>query len=221
VALDPNEEHHLKGEKGPFCWDCYNASPMQNKLDVAVSDLAAARERIAELEANSEALSLAWLSRGTQIDKLRAERDRLAAEVGRLRENAGNIQRELIYLYWSAYMAGHHDTVEGCYTHVQPSERWDYHAESVTECLHGGDMPILEDVIFGGSAPAAPSGEVERLREALENPPYDDYYDALREGCDHEAAWGCFKEAYAEHARAALTPAPDTKGEGEADNAQH
>ena len=81
------------------------------------------------------------------------------------------------------------------------------------------DHPLRIATLALLAAPApAPDDETRRLREALENPPYDDYYDALREGCDHEAAWGCFKEAYAEHARAALAPAPDAKGEGEGDN---
>lgn len=57
------------------------------------------------------------------------------------------VVKALCYLYWSAYHAGHHDTVEGQYTDVVPADRFDYHREAVMECIQESDMASLGIVI--------------------------------------------------------------------------
>lgn len=55
--------------------------------------------------------------------------------------------KEINYIYWAAYRAGHEDTVEGRYTDVIPSDRFTYHEEDVLEILQdgflSGDIEIL------------------------------------------------------------------------------
>jgi hypothetical protein len=134
------------------------------------------------------------------VDEIQKERDDAKKALGEARQQVAERDRQIRALR------------EGIQQAIQADVARQHGA-------HVGVINILDRLL---AAPApAPDDENRRLREALENPPYDDYYDALREGCDHEAAWGCFKEAYAEHASAALAPAPDTKGEGEGDHAQH
>lgn len=74
---------------------------------------------------------------------------------------------ELCYLYWSAYHAGHHDTVEASYTDVLPVDRFDYWQDRVQECLEGGDMPTLA----AAPAPASPAQtELNAIHELAMSP---------------------------------------------------
>lgn len=50
-------------------------------------------------------------------------------------------EAELNYLYWSAYHAGHHDTVEGSYTDVYQQDRFEFWGDQVRACIDSGDMP--------------------------------------------------------------------------------
>lgn len=56
-----------------------------------------------------------------------------------------NVQGELVAwatrLYNTAYHAGHHDTVEGCYTHVYPQDMDSYHEDIVQEWLVDNPQP--------------------------------------------------------------------------------
>jgi hypothetical protein len=45
-------------------------------------------------------------------------------------------------LYNTAYHAGHHDTVEGCYTHVYPQDMDSYHEDIVQEWLADNPQPV-------------------------------------------------------------------------------
>lgn len=45
-------------------------------------------------------------------------------------------------LYNTAYHAGHHDTVEGCYTHVYPQDMGSYHEDIVQEWLADNPQPV-------------------------------------------------------------------------------
>ena len=49
--------------------------------------------------------------------------------------------------------------------------------------------------------------EIERLKEALDHPPFQSYGDALREGCDSDGAWECFIEDYLRHVKATFEEA--------------
>lgn len=42
---------------------------------------------------------------------------------------------EAVHIYNSGYHAGHHDTVEGGYVDIHPSDMDSYHAEEVSELL--------------------------------------------------------------------------------------
>ncbi len=46
--------------------------------------------------------------------------------------------------------------------------------------------------------------EIERLKEYLNHPPFQSYGEALREGCDSDGAWNCFKENYRQHIKILL-----------------
>jgi len=61
-----------------------------------------------------------------------------------------DITKDLNYLYWSAYHAGHHDTVEGCYRDVYAVDRFDYWEDRVSECIDGGDMPAVKALLSAG-----------------------------------------------------------------------
>ena len=43
--------------------------------------------------------------------------------------------------------------------------------------------------------------EIEKLKEGLDHPPFQSYGEALREGCDSDGAWECFKEDYLRHVK--------------------
>lgn len=47
---------------------------------------------------------------------------------------------DLVYIYWSAYHAGHHDTVEGRYTDVFYVDRRTYWADKIEEMLEEGEI---------------------------------------------------------------------------------
>ena len=51
-----------------------------------------------------------------------------------------DFSNDLNYLYWSAYHAGHHDTVESIYDDVLHQDRLYYWEDRVKECLESGDM---------------------------------------------------------------------------------
>ena len=57
---------------------------------------------------------------------------------------------DLNYLYWSAYHAGHHDTVECCYRDVYAVDRFDYWEDRVSECIDDGDMPAVKALLSAG-----------------------------------------------------------------------
>jgi hypothetical protein len=76
----------------------------------------------------------------------------------------GDLERALSYLYWSAYHAGHHDTVESQYTDVIAADRFDYWADAVRDCLNGGDMTNILALLDALAVSQANEG---RLREAL------------------------------------------------------
>jgi hypothetical protein len=61
-----------------------------------------------------------------------------------------DITKDLNHLYWSAYHAGHHDTVEGCYRDVYAVDRFDYWEDRVSECIDGGDMPAVKALLSAG-----------------------------------------------------------------------
>ena len=61
-----------------------------------------------------------------------------------------DITKDLNYLYWSAYHAGHHDTVEGCYRDVYAVDRFDYWEDRVSECIDDGDMPAAKALLSAG-----------------------------------------------------------------------
>lgn len=60
-------------------------------------------------------------------------------------------------LYNTAYHAGHHDTVEGCYTHVYPQDMDSHHEDVVQEWLADNPQPTEQQ----------PAPEVAMLVEAL------------------------------------------------------
>lgn len=86
---------------------------------------------------------------------------------------------DLCYLYWSAYHAGHHDTVEGQYTDVLPVDRFDYWKDRVDECLQSGDMEALRPAATNGvSMEGEPTGDphpadmsIDELDRYLANEP--------------------------------------------------
>jgi len=47
-----------------------------------------------------------------------------------------------VYLYNCGYSAGHHDTIEGCFTDILPVDSDSYHDDVVTEIL---DELVSED----------------------------------------------------------------------------
>ena len=49
-------------------------------------------------------------------------------------------------LYNTAYHAGHHDTVEGCYTHVYPQDMDSYHEDIVQEWLADNPHPAEREI---------------------------------------------------------------------------
>jgi hypothetical protein len=61
-------------------------------------------------------------------------------------------------------------------------------------CTSGGDYIKISDYLE----------EIERLKEALDHAPFQSYGEALREGCDPDEAWECFKEDYRRHVRTVL-----------------
>ena len=76
------------------------------------------------------------------------------------------LTRDLNYLYWSAYHAGHHDTVEGNYTDVLPVDRFDYWQDRVQECIESGDMALRS---LAPPSAIAPSDSVCVPREPTSN----------------------------------------------------
>lgn len=91
-----------------------------------------------------------WQNRAMQLeDELRKETARADAAVElrkadllfwqkqcELRETALKAAEELhVYLYNSGYMAGHNDTVEGCFTDIHQSDMKTYHADVVKDIL--------------------------------------------------------------------------------------
>ena len=50
-----------------------------------------------------------------------------------LRTRLAEVEAQSVHIYNSGYHAGHHDTVEGRYVDIHPSDMDSYHAEEVAE----------------------------------------------------------------------------------------
>jgi len=80
-----------------------------------------------------------WLRSQAKIYALRqnlgmaATFERCADDVRRLREEIAALKAASVHIYNSGYQAGHHDTVEGRYVDIHPSDMDSYHAEEVAE----------------------------------------------------------------------------------------
>ena len=55
----------------------------------------------------------------------------MLAERSRLRAELAECKQQAVRIYNSGYHAGHHDTVEGCYTHILPCDMSTYHDDVV------------------------------------------------------------------------------------------
>ena len=82
--------------------------------------------------------------------------------------HAAEIIREALnLLYHAAYAQGHHDTVEGCYTHVLSSDRHTYHDEAVQDLLRDEELrslALLADMEREGEVVAwASKDQLEKL----------------------------------------------------------
>lgn len=65
-------------------------------------------------------------------------------EIERLRAELAECRRQSVSLYNSGYHAGHHDTVEGCYTHILPCDMSTYHDDVVAALREGGEQMEFE-----------------------------------------------------------------------------
>ena len=54
-------------------------------------------------------------------------------ESDELRARLAEVEAQSVHVYNSGYHAGHHDTVEGRYVDIHPSDMDSYHAEEVEE----------------------------------------------------------------------------------------
>ena len=59
--------------------------------------------------------------------------------ITRLRAELAECKRQSVRLYNSGYHAGHHDTVEGCYTHILPCDMSTYHDDVVAALAAKGE----------------------------------------------------------------------------------
>ena len=66
---------------------------------------------------------------------LQSENSSLRATVAKLEADVEALKGAAVHIYNSGYHAGHHDTVEGGYVDIHPSDMDSYHAEEVTELL--------------------------------------------------------------------------------------
>ena len=58
---------------------------------------------------------------------------RAMEENATLRKQIRDLEAALIYLYNKGYHAGHHDTVEACYTDIMDCDMGEYHADEVND----------------------------------------------------------------------------------------
>ena len=69
--------------------------------------------------------------------------------------------------------------------------------------IYGDDWPLRmihgEHIQTLLSSLESKDKEIERLKEGLDHAPFHSYGEALREGCDADGAWECFKEDYRRH----------------------
>ena len=63
----------------------------------------------------------------------------LAEANDQLRAELAECKQRAVRIYNSGYHAGHHDTVEGCYTHILPCDMSTYHDDIVAKLAAEGD----------------------------------------------------------------------------------
>ena len=72
---------------------------------------------------------------GAGAAMLRENMLKCAWEIELLRARVARLEEATVHIYNSGYHAGHHDTVEGGYVDIHPSDMDSYHAEEVSELL--------------------------------------------------------------------------------------
>lgn len=84
---------------------------------------------------------------------------------------------------------------------MSEQEKWREEAKShqKTIYLYAESQCAFEEGFIQGRRKG--QKEIERLKEGLDHPPFHSYSEALREGCDPDRAWECFKEDYRRHVK--------------------
>ena len=111
-----------------------------DNLRARIAALEAAREEwrewaadiLASYESDRPPRELRPSNAGTEISEVFTKID---AERDGLRERLAAAVEKAVHVYNSGYHAGHHDTVEGCYTHIVSQDMDSYHDDVVTELL--------------------------------------------------------------------------------------